>query len=123
MDRGCAGAIYTGAEGDNGIVHDKNWLRFPYVFIIWRCHDLPRTRICTCRYALQRFIEIAQARKPGMPIKFNGMLFGAARPPHQDENAWGGLNWWQNMRLPYYNMLPAGDFDELKTMLSAFARS
>jgi hypothetical protein len=58
-----------------------------------------------------------------MPIKFNGMLYGAARPPHQDENAWGGLNWWQNMRLPYYNMLPAGDFDELKTMLTAFART
>ena len=81
------------------------------------------TKTISDMYALQRFIEISQARKPGMPIKFNGMLFGAARPPHQDENAWGGLNWWQNLRLPYYNMLPSGDFDELKTMLTAFART
>ena len=81
------------------------------------------TKLISDMYVLQRFIEISQARKPGMPLKFNGMLYGAARPPHQDDNAWGGLNWWQNMRLPYYNMLPAGDFDELKTMLTAFARS
>jgi hypothetical protein len=81
------------------------------------------TKVISDMYALQRFIEISQARKPGMPIKFNGMLYGAARPPHQDENSWGGLNWWQNMRLPYYNMLPSGDFEELKTMLTAFARS
>ena len=81
------------------------------------------TKVISDMYVLQRFIEISQARKPGYPVKFNGMLYGAARPPHQDENAWGGLNWWQNMRLPYYNMLPAGDFDELKTMLTSFARS
>jgi hypothetical protein len=30
----------TGAGGDNGIVHDKNWLRFPYVFMFSRSHDL-----------------------------------------------------------------------------------
>jgi hypothetical protein len=113
------------------------------------------TKIVSDMYALQRFIEISQARKPGFPIKFNGMLYGArcaffdmilhsmmlldhpmhvrfkqtcvwpirsisgvklpltltvatincvatlkaARPPNQDQNAWGGLNWWQNLRL------------------------
>jgi hypothetical protein len=30
-----------GAGGDNGIDHDKNWLRFTYVFIFCRSHDLP----------------------------------------------------------------------------------
>ena len=80
-------------------------------------------KIVSDMYALQRFIEISQARKPGFPIKFNGMLYGAARPPHQDENAWGGLNWWQNLRLPYYNMLPSGDFDGVKTLLTAFSRT
>jgi hypothetical protein len=35
--RGC----HTGAGGDNGIDHDKNWLRFPYVSTSWRPHHLP----------------------------------------------------------------------------------
>ena len=34
-------------------------------------------------------------------LKFNGMLYGAKRPPYQDNNVWGGLNWWQNLRHPY----------------------
>ena len=33
--------VYTCAGGDNGIVHNKNWLRFTYVFIFSRSHDLP----------------------------------------------------------------------------------
>jgi hypothetical protein len=28
------------AGGDNAIVHDKNWLRFPYMFILLRSHYL-----------------------------------------------------------------------------------
>jgi hypothetical protein len=32
--------IATGAGGDNGIDHDKNWLTFPYVSICWRSHYL-----------------------------------------------------------------------------------
>eukprot|EP01047_Picozoa_sp_COSAG01_P046113 COSAG01_NODE_4302_length_5160_cov_16.365936_6_plen_89_part_00 len=29
-----------GGGGDNGIDHNKNWLRFPYVCIFSRSHDL-----------------------------------------------------------------------------------
>jgi hypothetical protein len=29
-----------GAGGDHGIVHDQKWLRFPYLFIVLRSHDL-----------------------------------------------------------------------------------
>lgn len=63
-----------------------------------------------------------QARSP-YPIKFNGMLFVASRPPQQDNNIWGGLNWWQNLRHPYYNMLTAGDSAELATLFEAFRRT
>jgi hypothetical protein len=34
-------ALATDAGGDNGIVHDKNRLRFLYVFIFLRSHYLP----------------------------------------------------------------------------------
>ena len=74
------------------------------------------------QYVWQRFIELSQARSP-YPIKFNGMLYGAKRPPNQDNNIWGGLNWWQNLRMPYYNMLPAGDTDEMKTLFAAFNKT
>lgn len=73
----------------------------------------------TRQYVWQRFIELSQARSP-YPIKFNGMLYGAKRPPNTDLNLWGGLNWWQNLRMPYYNMLPSGDFDEVKTLFASF---
>jgi hypothetical protein len=36
----CVAPHGTGAGGDNGIDHDKNWLRFPYVSIVLRSHDL-----------------------------------------------------------------------------------
>ena len=59
-------------------------------------------------YVLQRFLELAQSRGPS-PIKFNGMLYVANRPNPSthasDFNTWGGLHWWQNARLPHYNML------------------
>eukprot|EP01051_Picozoa_sp_SAG22_P007491 SAG22_NODE_529_length_9428_cov_2.691178_8_plen_466_part_00 len=51
------------------------------------------------------------------------MLYGAKRPPYSDKNTWGGLNWWQNLRMPYYNMLPSGDTDELKTLFAAFNKT
>jgi hypothetical protein len=50
-------------------------------------------------YCLQRYTQIIQARSP-YPIKFNGMLFTANRPPFADHRDWGGLNWWQNLRMP-----------------------
>ena len=40
-----------------------------------------------------------------------------------DGTGWGGLQWWQNLRHPYYNMLPAGDADGLEHMLLTFNRT
>eukprot|EP01049_Picozoa_sp_SAG25_P010146 SAG25_NODE_1079_length_4095_cov_1.941191_3_plen_664_part_00 len=104
------------------------------------------TQLISQKYVWQRWIELSQARSP-FPIKFNSMLYNAKRPPHQDKNVWGGLNWWQvslppsvllcpspaepdtalvslqNLRMPYYNMLPSGDSDEMKTLFAAFNRT
>jgi len=73
-------------------------------------------------YCLQRYTQLLQARSP-FPIKFNGMLFTSNRPPLADHRDWGGLNWWQNLRLPYYNMLQAGDHDEIATLFEQFNRT
>lgn len=70
-------------------------------------------------YVLQRYLQAVQARSP-YPIKFNGMLFTANRAGKADFRQWGGLNWWQNLRLPYYNMNSAGDSDMLLTLLLQF---
>jgi hypothetical protein len=32
----------------------------------------------------------------------------------------GGHDWWQNVRAPYYNTLPSGDFDVLQSLLNKF---
>ncbi|KAJ9473473.1 hypothetical protein DIPPA_28186 [Diplonema papillatum] len=71
------------------------------------------------QFVLQRYVQALQARSD-IPIKFNGMVFVTNKPPMQDYRDWGGRNWWQNMRLPYYNMLANGDADGLKGMLTAF---
>ncbi|EER13294.1 hypothetical protein Pmar_PMAR015892 [Perkinsus marinus ATCC 50983] len=73
------------------------------------------------KYALQRYLQGLQARQP-FPIKFNGMLFTAQRND-PDYRQWGGLNWWQNLRAPYYNMLPAGDFAMQQTLFEAYKRT
>ena len=80
------------------------------------------TLLISQKYVWQRFVELSQARSP-FPIKFNSMLYGANRPPNQDENTWGGLNWWQNLRMPYYNMLTSGDGEEMKTLFESFNRT
>eukprot|EP00040_Diaphanoeca_grandis_P029720 m.174627 g.174627 ORF g.174627 m.174627 type:complete len:792 (+) comp31775_c0_seq1:209-2584(+) len=91
----------------------------------WASHSIEvggsdvNTAVISQMYVLQRWIQLSQTRSP-YPIKFNGMLYGATRPPSQDENGWGGLNWWQNLRHPYYNMLTAGDADSLRSMLQSF---
>ena len=77
-------------------------------------------RTVSTQYTLQRYIQAIQARRNKNPIKFNGMLFTANKPPNEDVRQWGGLNWWQNLRLPYYNMLASGDGDMLQTLLDGF---
>ena len=71
------------------------------------------------QHLLERYLHATQARSP-FPIKFNGMLFNAPKPPKVDRRNWGGLNWWQNLRMPYYSMLASGDSDFLETLFESF---
>eukprot|EP01062_Namystynia_karyoxenos_P056479 TRINITY_DN4743_c0_g1_i1.p1 TRINITY_DN4743_c0_g1~~TRINITY_DN4743_c0_g1_i1.p1 ORF type:complete len:826 (+),score=267.49 TRINITY_DN4743_c0_g1_i1:83-2560(+) len=87
-----------------------------------RSNDTTAGYTVSRQYILQRFLQGAQARSP-YPIKFNGELFTANRPPNVDARQWGGLNWWQNVRMPYYNMLAAGDADMLQSLCESFLRS
>ncbi len=88
-------------------------------------------------YTLQRYMQAAAGRG-AYPLKFNGSIFNvdarssersiggpgplqpsAACPdpgsaPFEldaDYRRWGGPYWHQNTRLPYWSMLPSGDFD------------
>ena len=36
---------------------------------------------------------------------------------------WGANSWWQNTRLTYWNMAPAGDFDEFATIMEFYLYS
>lgn len=94
--------------------HEAWWSSF------WsRGHLEVSDKVVSSQFLLQRFITAAQARSP-FPVKFNGMLFMAQKPPKADDRVWGGLNWWQNLRLPYYSALPTGDFDLLESLLESF---
>ncbi|KAF4652351.1 hypothetical protein FOL47_011137 [Perkinsus chesapeaki] len=70
------------------------------------------------KYTLQRYIQAVQARQP-YPLKFNGMLFTAQRD-NPDYRKWGGSNWWQNARMPYYNMLVSGDFSMQTSLFKSY---
>jgi alpha-L-fucosidase 2 len=69
-------------------------------------------------YMLQRFMNACGGRG-AFPIKFNGSLFTVdtyGRPDttkrfDADYRRWGGPYWFQNTRLTYWPMLPAGDTD------------
>ncbi len=69
-------------------------------------------------YMLQRFMN-ACAGRGAFPIKFNGSLFtvdtynrpDSIRRFDADYRRWGGPYWFQNTRLAYWPMLPAGDAD------------
>eukprot|EP00754_Rhynchopus_humris_P033684 Rhum_TRINITY_DN15477_c0_g1::Rhum_TRINITY_DN15477_c0_g1_i7::g.158851::m.158851 len=71
---------------------------------------------------LQRYLQASQGRA-SFPIKFNGMLYTAQKPPHTDARQWGGRNWWQNARLPYYNMFAAGDFEMVDAFVNSYFRT
>lgn len=94
--------------------HQRWWLNF------WRRSWIVVTgsrdaEIVTRGYALQRFIN-ACAGRGAYPIKFNGSIFTVdSREPGEhfdaDYRRWGGEYWFQNTRLPYWSMMPAGDFE------------
>lgn len=94
--------------------HQRWWLNF------WRrswivVSGSPEAQTVTQGYALQRFIN-ACAGRGAYPIKFNGSIFTVdSREPDEhfdaDYRRWGGEYWFQNTRLPYWSMIPAGDFE------------
>lgn len=94
--------------------HQRWWLNF------WRrswivVSGSSEAQTVTQGYALQRFIN-ACAGRGACPIKFNGSIFTVdSREPDEhfdaDYRRWGGEYWFQNTRLPYWSMIPAGDFE------------
>jgi hypothetical protein len=72
-------------------------------------------------YVLQRWITACGARG-NYPIKFNGSIFtvdpqfGGGPDFNADWRRWGDCYWWQNTRLPYFQMIARGDFDEVRTL-------
>jgi hypothetical protein len=42
---------------------------------------------------------------------------GSAGADDVDNRQWGPDHWWQNTRLPYWNMLAAGDADSIRVVL------
>jgi hypothetical protein len=75
----------------------------------------------TRQYANARYLQIIQSRGQ-WPIKFNGQLFVNHLPPFADFREWGSDEWWQNTRLPYGNMLSAGDIDGFDVILEFYLR-
>ena len=75
-------------------------------------------------YALQRYVQ-ACAGRGQYPIKFNGSIFTVPYPGKQEDadyRRWGPGYWWQNTRLPYYNMCSAGDYEMLIPLFQMYAQ-
>eukprot|EP01121_Diplochlamys_sp_Union-15-3_P008096 TRINITY_DN2122_c0_g1_i1.p1 TRINITY_DN2122_c0_g1~~TRINITY_DN2122_c0_g1_i1.p1 ORF type:complete len:765 (+),score=128.25 TRINITY_DN2122_c0_g1_i1:101-2395(+) len=75
--------------------------------------------IVSQQYAIWRYLQAIQGRG-AFPVKFNGLIFVAENDIPIDYRQWGGANWWQNLRLPYYNMLNAGDLDLMKSLFDYY---
>ena len=60
------------------------------------------------------------ARGTVSAIKFHqfGIFSAIADPAKTDWRVWGPAQWFQNIRLPYYEMLASGDHEEMKFPLS-----
>lgn len=69
-------------------------------------------------YTCQRYLTLCAGRGK-YPVKFNGSLFTCHPSPHVEEKQnfdyrnWGGPYWIQNTRLIYWNLLYAGDYQEM----------
>jgi len=74
----------------------------------------------TQTYQLQRFLNACGGRG-AQPIKFNGSIFTVDAPGYgPDYRRWGGCYWWQNTRLPYWAMIPCGDWDLMGPLLRMY---
>ncbi|MGC8885953.1 MAG: DUF5703 domain-containing protein [Verrucomicrobiia bacterium] len=84
--------------------------------------------LITRAYILQRWMS-ACAGRGNYPIKFNGSIFtvdpkfGGASDFDPDWRRWGDCYWWQNTRLPYFAMLPNGDFDQMKPLFDFYLKN
>jgi alpha-L-fucosidase 2 len=106
--------------------HQRWWLSF------WRrswivVSGTPQSDVVTQGYTLQRFIN-ACAGRGAYPIKFNGSIFTVdSREPDEhfdaDYRRWGGEYWFQNTRLPYWSMIPAGDFEMMQPLFKMYANA
>ncbi len=106
--------------------HQRWWLNF------WRrswivVSGSPEAEVVTQGYALQRFIN-ACAGRGAYPIKFNGSIFTVdSREPDErfdaDYRRWGGEYWFQNTRLPYWTMLPTGDYDMMRPLFEMYLKA
>eukprot|EP01001_Neometanema_parovale_P007003 NODE_332_length_2657_cov_50.772691_g312_i0.p1 GENE.NODE_332_length_2657_cov_50.772691_g312_i0~~NODE_332_length_2657_cov_50.772691_g312_i0.p1 ORF type:complete len:832 (-),score=157.15 NODE_332_length_2657_cov_50.772691_g312_i0:160-2604(-) len=84
-------------------------------------------RILTNQYARTRYLQAIQSRT-WVPIKFNGLMFQAQLPPETVNSgptfrSWGASSWWQNTRLPYWAMAPAGDFDTFQQVFEFYLQT
>lgn len=109
----------------------KNFWNRSYIFI--SANDKVENEIAetvTQGYILQRFINACGGRG-NSPIKFNGSIFttdtyhrnGEYSGFDADFRLWGGCYWWQNTRLPYWNMLLAGDFDLMQPLYKMYMKA
>jgi hypothetical protein len=100
--------------------HERWWADFWDRSHLFVTSGTSEARDVTRGYVLQRFMN-ACAGRGVQPIKFNGSIFSVGREPEgPDFRRWGGPGFWfQNMRLVYWPMLAAGDFD----LLAPFVRT
>eukprot|EP00911_Craspedida_sp_UC1_P001208 UC1_evm3s912 len=74
---------------------------------------------------LMRYMDLCSSGRIGggvgkgdfFALKYNGGILTSEPSPREDSRAWGPGQWWQNLRLPYYAMLRAGDTDMFKPLL------
>lgn len=112
--------VVDGFKPTNKAASDNIWTEFwgrSYVKVTSsKSTEAETVSAITDQFATNRYLQRLQANTP-YPIKFNGMAFTALRGENIDFRDWGGHNWWQNVRLQYYNMLASGDFDMIRTSL------
>lgn len=75
-------------------------------------------------YALQRYLQACSGRGH-FPIRYNGSIFTVPYPDTSgdaDYRRWGSGWWWQNIRLPYFSMCAAGDFEMMAPLFKLYAR-
>ena len=103
------------------------WARSHIVVSSSTSTEAATAAILTQKYAVCRYVQAIQSRT-WVPVKFNGQMFTANLPPETassgpSQRDWGADTWWQNTRLPYWNMAAAGDFDTFATIFEFYLQT